>query len=240
MTPEIIQALVEAIELKDLSTAAHTWRVVLYARALAEEAGESHEVIRRLTHAAALHDVGKLDVPTAVLAKPGPLTAQERAVMQTHTTLGHELLTRLGETDPLVLDLVRHHHERWDGQGYPDRIAGEAIHIGARFFAVIDTFDAMTSIRPYRAEVGEKAADKAIAELEAGAGTRYWPPAVEMFSRLYRTGRLGWILEYFNDRRDLPAYTAAQEETVLRSARPEPVVLVKTPPLPAPPPPVER
>ncbi len=230
MTPEIIQALVEAIELKDQCTAAHTWRVVLYTRALAEEAGESPETLRRLTHAAALHDVGKLDVPTAVLAKPGPLTPEERAVMQAHTTLGHELLTRLGETDPLVLELVRHHHERWDGQGYPDRIAGEAIAVAPRFFAVIDTFDAMTSVRPYRAEVGEKAAEKAIAELEAGAGARYWLPAVEMFSRLYRTGRLGWILEYFNDRRDLPAYTAAQEHAVLKGVRPEPVVLAKTPP----------
>ncbi len=234
MTPQIIEALVEAIGLKDMSTAAHTWRVALYTRALAEEAGQSHEVIHRLTHAAALHDVGKLDVPSAVLAKPGPLTPEERAVMQTHTTLGHELLTRLGETDPLVLDLVRHHHERWDGQGYPDRIAGESINTAARFFSVIDSFDAMTSIRPYRADVGEKAAEKAVTELEAGAGTRYWPRAVEMFAALYRRGSLGWILDYFNDRCELPAYAAGREDSVVRTARPQPVVLVKTPPAPRP------
>lgn len=232
MTPEIVQALLEAIGLKDQSTAAHTWRVVFYSRALAEEAGESRELIRSLTRAAALHDVGKLDVPTAVLAKNGPLTPDERRVVETHATLGHELLVRLGETDPVVLDLVRHHHERWDGGGYPDRLAGERIDPSARLFAVIDSFDAMTSVRPYRADVGERAAERAVAELHAGSGTRYWPRAVEMFCDLYRTGRLGWILDYFNDASDLPGYSAAREDSVLRTARPEPAVIVRAPGVP--------
>jgi HD-GYP domain-containing protein (c-di-GMP phosphodiesterase class II) len=206
MKPELVEALVAAIELKDRSTAAHTWRVVLYARALAEEMGQSHAIIGRVTHAAALHDVGKLGVSSSVLCKPGPLTGAERAAMQKHAALGYELLSGLGEDDPLVLDLVQHHHERWDGQGYPDGLAGEAIHTASRLFAVIDSFDAMTSIRPYRAEVGPDAAERAILELERGSGTRYWPPAVEILVHLYRTGRLDWILEHFNDRRAVPRF----------------------------------
>jgi HD-GYP domain-containing protein (c-di-GMP phosphodiesterase class II) len=193
------EALISAIELQDQSTAAHTWRVVLYTRALAEEAGRSHEEIARLSHAATLHDVGKLGITSAILCKPGPLDEHERAVMQRHTVLGYELLTGMGEMDPLVLSLVRHHHEQWGGGGYPDGLAGEEINVAARYFAVVDTFDAMTSIRPYRAQVGEEAAARAIAELRRGAGTRYWGPAVEVFAHLHDSGRLDWIQGYYND-----------------------------------------
>jgi diguanylate cyclase len=195
----MVSALVRAIELKDLSTAAHTWRVVLYTRALAEEAGLSHERIAHLTSAAALHDLGKIDVPDAVLQKPGPLTPEERAIMQTHAALGHERLIRMGEDDPDVLALVRSHHERLDGAGYPDALTSEAIPMPARYFAVIDSFDAMTSIRPYRDQTGIRAAEHAIEELHAGSGTHYWPDGVALLDRLYRAGRLAWILEYFND-----------------------------------------
>jgi len=200
MSPDIVQALVKTIELKDRSTAAHTWRVVLYTRAMAEEAGLGRGEIERLSYAAALHDVGKIDIPDELLQKPGALTAQEYGVVKTHAALGHERLLRMGETDPLMLELVRHHHERWDGKGYPDGLAGEQIATGARFFSVIDAFDAMTSVRPYRSEVGPAAAQKAIDELQSGRGTRYWPRAVDMFASLYKTGKLGWILDYFNDR----------------------------------------
>lgn len=206
ITPEIVHALVAAIELKDQSTAAHTWRVVLYTRALAEEAGEEHATIERLTLGAALHDIGKLGVSSAILTKRGALTPRERTQMEKHTEHGHELLTGLGETDPLILDLVRHHHERWDGDGYPDRLKGERIAPAARLFSVVDTFDAMTSIRPYRDQVGHDAAGRAIAELKAGAGTRYWGPAVEMFEHLFGTGRLEWILSYYNDLSSPPRF----------------------------------
>jgi len=199
VTPDLVSALVHTIELKDLSTAAHTWRVVLYTRALAEEAGLTHERIAHLTTAAALHDVGKIEVPDAVLQKPGPLTPQERTIMETHAALGHERMLRMGEEDPDVLALVRSHHERLDGDGYPDRLKGDAIPLPARYFAVIDSFDAMTSIRPYRVQTGVKAAEHAIEELHAGAGAHYWPDAVHLLDRLYRAGKLSWILEYFND-----------------------------------------
>jgi HD-GYP domain-containing protein (c-di-GMP phosphodiesterase class II) len=199
MTPGTLQALIDAIEAKDLCTAAHTWRVVLYSRALAEEAGMARGELERITGAAALHDLGKLDMPDALLQKPGPLTPEEFEVIKGHTVRGYERLVSMGETDPVLLELVRHHHERWDGLGYPDRLAGEAIAPAARSFAVIDAFDAMTTVRPYRKEVGPAAVHRALEELERGAGTRYWPEAVERFARLHRTGALDWIGEHFND-----------------------------------------
>jgi len=206
MDSDVVQALVKAIELKDRSTAAHTWRVVLYTRTLAEEFGVDHDAVARLTNGAALHDVGKVDLPHAILQKPGALTPDEYAIVQTHTALGHARLREMGETDPLILDIVRHHHERWDGKGYPDAIAGEAIALPARFFSVIDSFDAMTSIRPYRSAIGEAAAERAIAELESGRGSQYWSEAVDAFARLYRSNRLNWILHHFNDASAITEY----------------------------------
>src|SRR5262245_38952351 len=144
--PEVVQALLRDIERKDLTTAAHTWRVVLYFRALAEEGGVDNDLLRRATHGAALHDIGKLDIPHEILAKPGPLTPEEFAVMKTHAERGHERLVRMGEDDPVLLELVRHHHERIDGAGYPDHLVGDAISMAPRYFAVIDSFDAMTSL----------------------------------------------------------------------------------------------
>lgn len=199
MSPDIVEALVKTIELKDQSTAAHTWRVVLYARALAEKAEMPRDFIARLTLGAALHDVGKIDIPDTILQKPGKLTDEEFDVIKQHTTLGHERLRRMGEEDQLLLDLVRHHHERVDGKGYPDGLKGEGIPVSARYFAVIDTFDALTSVRPYRKEIGAEAAEKALVELKAGVGTRYDAAAVDLFTSLYREGALDWILHYFND-----------------------------------------
>lgn len=206
MSPDLIQALVGVLEAKDMSTAAHTWRVVLYTRALAEAHGVEPEVLQRLTHAAALHDVGKIDIPESILQKPGKLTDEEFAVMKQHTVLGYERLRRMDEDDPILLDLVRSHHERVDGKGYPDGLVGEDIPAAARYFSVIDTFDALTSIRPYRMEVGHDAGVKAVAELKAGSGTRYEPKSVQTFTELFESGALDWILSYFNDKSDLPKF----------------------------------
>ncbi len=203
---EDIQNLVRQIERKDLSTAAHTWRVVLYTRALTEAAGLPQELISRLVHAAALHDVGKIDIPDAILQKPGPLTPEERKVMEHHPALGHRRLLDMGEDDAVILNLVRHHHERVDGRGYPDNLAGDRIPAEARYFAVIDSFDALTSLRPYRESVGEEAARVAIVELQAGMGTHYDPKCVELFTRLYEGGSLDWILHYYNDICEVPDF----------------------------------
>ena len=207
MKPEIVHDLVRSIEAKDLSTAAHTWRVVLYTRALAEAMGLGQERIHALTHAAALHDVGKIDIPSKILQKPGRLTDEEFEVIKLHPVAGHARMVDMGVEDEAVLDLIRHHHERWDGRGYPMGLKGEEIPVAARFFSVIDAFDAMTSVRPYRPVIGEDAAEMAIAELEANKGTMYWPEAVDAFVDLYRTGKLDYVIEHFNDSKQVQPFS---------------------------------
>jgi len=220
MDPHAVEALVKAIELKDLSTAAHTWRVVLYTRALAESMHMNHEFIERVTLAAALHDVGKLDIPDEVLQKPGPLNDAEFDLMKTHTLRGHERLLSLGEGDPIMLELVRHHHERIDGRGYPDGLTADRIPAPARFFSVIDSFDAMTSIRPYRTQVGPEAARHALEELRTGIGSRYCAECVEAFVRLYASGELDYILAYFNDSCPVPPIARiADSRSIARTGR---------------------
>jgi putative nucleotidyltransferase with HDIG domain len=191
--------LIKVVESKDLATAAHTWRVTLYTRALCEAMGLDAELIERASVAAALHDIGKIDIRDEVLKKPGRLTDDEFAEIKRHPVEGYERLVRMGVDDPVILGLVRWHHERIDGTGYPDGIPGAELPMGPRYFAVVDTFDAMTSIRPYRREVGAEAAERALEELGAKVGAWYCPEAVEAFSTLYRTGQIDWILRYFND-----------------------------------------
>lgn len=211
MDHALVEQLVHAIEGKDMSTAAHTWRVVLYTRAMAEAAGLPKSQMRELTHAAALHDVGKLDIPREILTKPARLTPEEFEVIKQHPVTGYARMVKLDVEDPLILDLIRYHHERWDGKGYPYGYAGEEIPEPARHFAVIDSFDAMTSVRPYRHDVGREAAKHAIVELKEGAGTRYAPDAVAIFCELFESGRLEWILHYFNDDNSLPEYSKLEE-----------------------------
>lgn len=195
----VVAELVRAVEMKDVSTAAHTWRVALYAMAMAEAYNVPLADRSRIVRAAVLHDIGKVDVPDHILQKPGRLTDDEYEQIKRHTTLGFDRLKRMGEQDELALALVRSHHERLDGSGYPDGLAGDAIPQVASTFAVIDTFDAMTSIRPYRRRVGRDAAQMAIDELKAKAGVWYDPKAVSTFSSLYDRGALDWIMRYYND-----------------------------------------
>lgn len=207
--PEIVRGLLVEIEQKDLVTAAHTWRVVLYTRVLVEHFGGSHEQVDRASVAAALHDIGKLDIPERILQKPGKLTPEEYEIVKSHTTLGHERLLRMGVDDAMALELVRHHHERMDGSGYPDALRGDGISGWARYFAVVDSFDAMTSVRPYRHDVGHDAARAAVRELRECVGTRYCAACVEAFASLYEKGELDWILEHFNDRCEVPGFAGA-------------------------------
>lgn len=212
MDPLKVADLVQQIERKDLSTAAHTWRVVLYTRAVLEEFGIDRETIALVTQAAALHDVGKLDIPDLILQKPGRLTDQEFEIIKLHPVAGYARMIDMDVSEDPILNLVRYHHERWDGLGYPFQLKGEDIPIGARMFAVIDSFDAMTSVRPYRQDLGEDAANRALVELQAGSGTRYWPEAVEAFTNLYHTGQLDHILHYFNDQIPIPAFEQARDD----------------------------
>ncbi|MFK7759122.1 MAG: HD-GYP domain-containing protein [Phycisphaerales bacterium] len=212
MNPEIVQDLLNQIERKDLSTAAHTWRVVLYTRAMLEAFDMDRQTIAAATQGAALHDIGKIDLPDEILQKPGKLTDQEFEVIKYHPVSGYARMIDMDVDDESILDLVRYHHERWDGHGYPFQLKGEAIPLVARIFAVIDSFDAMTSVRPYRDTVGDRAAEGAIIELQAGMGTRYWPHAVEAFVHLYHSGSIDYILHYFNDVVPLPAFELARDE----------------------------
>jgi putative nucleotidyltransferase with HDIG domain len=205
MDQEVVNALVRVVEMKDDSTAAHTWRVTLYAKSMAESFGLDHESVACIMQGAVLHDIGKIDIPSKILGKPGRLTDEEFDVIKTHTVIGYDRLVRMGEDDPLILAIVRSHHERLDGSGYPDGLKGPDILFPARCFAVIDSFDAMTSLRPYRKETGPAAASKAIAEIESKTGTWYCPEAVRLFTNLYDSGELDWILEYFNDQKSMDA-----------------------------------
>jgi HD-GYP domain-containing protein (c-di-GMP phosphodiesterase class II) len=206
MNPSVVRDLLERIERKDLSTAAHTWRVVLYTRALMEHFGLPHDAIELATQAAALHDVGKIEIPDRILQKPGALTDEEFEIVKIHPVTGYARLLDLGVTEEPILDLVRYHHERIDGKGYPYGLAGDGIPIGARMFAVIDSFDALTSVRPYRQEVGERAAENALVELESARGSRYCDEAVDAFAELYRSGKLGYILHHYNDTAPVPDF----------------------------------
>ncbi|GAB4546373.1 MAG: HD domain-containing protein [Phycisphaerales bacterium] len=193
---------VDALEAHDTVTATHTWRVILYTRALAEDAGLDHDVVDLLALGAALHDVGKLDIDPEILRKPARLTDDEFAVVRTHTTLGESRLRSLGITSPVVLNMVRSHHERLDGSGYPDGLAGEAIPRAALYFGVVDSFDAMTSRRPYQRDLPPDAEARAIDELLSERGTRYCPDAVDRFARLHERGALDWIARHFNEDSD--------------------------------------
>jgi two-component system, cell cycle response regulator len=127
--------------------------------------------------AAAVHDIGKVAVPAAVLTKPGPLDARELAAMRRHTVVGQRILLADAELRPLAA-MVRASHERWDGSGYPDGLRGEEIPLGSRIITICDAYDAMTNERPYRPA---RAAGEALAELHRGAGRRYDPRIVQVF-----------------------------------------------------------
>lgn len=221
LDPRTIENLIQQIEAKDLSTAAHTWRVVLYLRAMLEERGVRGEDLIIATRGAALHDVGKLDIPDAILQKPGRLTADEFEVIEQHTVTGYARMIAMDVEDDRILDLVRYHHEKMDGSGYPFHLKGEQIPRIARDFAVIDTFDALTSHRPYRHEVGADAAERALSIIVEAKGPKYDAESVELFESLYRSSSLDWVLDYFNDGAALPAYGSVADEELTRSIRVE-------------------
>ncbi len=174
-----LEALAKAIDARDKYTAGHSERVTSYAVVLAT-AMKLPEGDRDVVHRAGmLHDIGKVGVPDHVLLKPAALDPAERAIIESHVTIGYEMLKEL----PFLreaLPAVRGHHERWDGRGYPDRLAGGNIHLYARIMAVADSLDAMTSARPYR---GALPVDEAARRLRADAGTQFDPAVIEAFNR---------------------------------------------------------
>ena len=180
----MVTALAETLEKKDPYTGGHVRRVVCYSLLLGAELGLGHGDLKDLWLAATLHDIGKIGVPDRILGKPAPLDADEAEVMRRHTTDGASIVAHL--SSPHVLPGVRSHHERVDGGGYPDGLEGDQIPLAPRIIAVADTFDAMTTSRPYRQGLsGERAA----AEIESAAGTQFCPRVVAAFSAMFAGGR---------------------------------------------------
>lgn len=186
---EIIERLGRAVESRDEETGDHIDRIGELAHGLGLAAGLSAEVAERLRRASAMHDVGKVAIPDSILRKPGPLTPGERAVMQQHTTIGARLLA--GSRSPLVQMaevIALTHHERWDGGGYPNGLAGEAIPLVGRITAVCDVFDALTSPRVYK---DAWPVEDALAEIERQSGQHFDPELAAIFLALKRgSGRL--------------------------------------------------
>lgn len=171
-----LNRLASALEARVPGSAGHARRVALYASGVARRMGFSRERVARLHRAAALHDIGKVGTPAAIVNKPGPLSDEEFAVVRRHAAIGAWMVAGLGD-DELVA-VVRHHHERLDGNGYPDGLAGGEIPLGARIVAVADTFDAVASTRPYRAA---KRCREALELLDGEAGAQLDPGVVSAF-----------------------------------------------------------
>jgi putative two-component system response regulator len=169
----VIFALARAVEAKDSYTEGHLQRLALYAVAIGEHLGLSAEELVALRYGALLHDVGKVGVDELIIRKGGPLTSTEYREMQQHTIIGERIVQPL-RMATAVGPIVRYHHERWDGRGYPDGLARESIPLCARIVAVADAFDAMTTVRPYNRVLS---VDEAAERLRTGAGI-YWDPAV--------------------------------------------------------------
>jgi putative nucleotidyltransferase with HDIG domain len=180
----LLHQLAGALEGQDVYLNGHSRRVARHATMIARGMGLPNEDVARVRAAAAVHDVGKLLTPKAVLNKPGRLTDGEFEVIERHPVDGAEMVAALG--DPELTRIVRHHHERLDGGGYPDRLTGENIPLGARIIAVADTFDAITSARPYRDAAPHQ---KAIDILRNEAGTQLDPDAVRAFLAYYSGSR---------------------------------------------------
>jgi len=177
-----IEALSLAIEAKDHNTHAHLRRVQTYALQIGRDMGLSNSELSAIRAAAMLHDIGKLAVPEQILSKPGRLTPEEFDKMKIHPVVGAEILARVHFPYPVV-PIVRSHHEKWDGSGYPDGLKGELIPAGARILSAVDCFDALTSERPYRRAISP---DEAMAHLKAESGRSYDPRVVNGLARRYR------------------------------------------------------
>ena len=190
-----LRLLANAIELRDHYTVGHTWRVTNFSVALADELGYDEEKLKEVEMGGVLHDIGKIGVPDAILCKPGKLTDDEYEVMKIHPTKGADLMEDCKRLEPLI-PYCKYHHERYDGRGYPEKLAGEDIPIQGRIVAVADTFDAMTSNRPYRKGLDPEIA---IAEIEKNKGSQFDPECADAFIRAYRGGKISHILQAYHE-----------------------------------------
>lgn len=175
-----VRALADAVEARDAYTGKHAERVCAYGLELARACGMSPDDEPEIEFGFLLHDIGKVAISDAILHKPGSLTEPERDAMRRHPVIGDEIVSGIDFLSE-ARHVVRSHHERWDGRGYPDGLAGDEIPLAARIFSVADTLDALTSDRPYRAASSFRAARVVIAE---GAGTQFDPDVADTFASI--------------------------------------------------------
>jgi len=181
-----LAVLANAIEVRDQYTRGHVERVMAYALALAEQLGWRGLNPEHLRFGAILHDIGKIHIRETTLSKTEPLTSEEWEEIKKHPLTGAEMIKDIPYLMPAI-PVVRYHHERWDGKGYPDGLAGENIPLAARIVAVADSFDAMTTHRPYK---NARTPHKAYQEILSGSGSRYDPQVVEAFEKAWKAGRI--------------------------------------------------
>ncbi|SDE43426.1 HD domain-containing protein [Thermus arciformis] len=208
-----LELLMNALEAKDPMTRLHSERVADISRDLARKVKNGDEAYAQAVYRAArLHDIGKIAIPERILFKPGPLTPKEFAAIQSHPTKGAELLApaRKVAFDQLVYNVILYHHERWDGRGYPERLAGQEIPEEARIVGLADAYEAMTAGRPYREA---KTSEEALKEVQESSGHQFDPRLVEAFAELWAQNPI-W--------RDRHAYLAAKEGSVSRSTSSQP------------------
>jgi HD-GYP domain-containing protein (c-di-GMP phosphodiesterase class II) len=175
-----VEALANALEASDEYALSHSRSITELSLRTATELGLDARALKRLEVASLLHDIGKIGIPEAILQKPGPLTLEERTIVERHPILGERILAPIERLDE-IRPIVRACHERWDGCGYPDGLAGEEIVLEARIILVCDTYHAMTSDRPYRARLPESEAQE---RLRAAAGSQLDPAVVDVFLRV--------------------------------------------------------
>jgi len=175
-----LEALITALDVREKSTGGHSKRVVEYTRVLAAKLHIRGAQLLGITRGALLHDVGKIGIPDSILLKPGPLNDEEWSIMRQHTLIGYHMLKGIKFLKS-SLDVVRYHHERWDGKGYPEGLTGEEIPLGARIFAVADTFDAITSERVYKAA---RPLSEARMIIQEESGKQFDPKIVEVFNSI--------------------------------------------------------
>ena len=176
---DAIHMMGDASRFKDTETGNHIWRIADYSRALAQAAGWDEVLCNQMALAAPMHDLGKLGIPDVILHKPGKLDAAEWAVMQTHSEIGYQILaSSKAPILQMAAQIARHHHERWDGAGYPDRLAGNAIPLAARIVAIADVFDALCTVRTYKPAWPQ---EKVLEHIAQGAGNHFDPALVPLF-----------------------------------------------------------
>jgi HD-GYP domain-containing protein (c-di-GMP phosphodiesterase class II) len=181
-----VRALAAALELRDDETGGHAARVTTLALELTERLDPALAAEPQLEYGFLLHDLGKIGIPDAILRKPGPLDPEEIEQMRFHPVLGERVLEQIPYLSGLARDVVACHHERWDGKGYPQGLSGTQIPMAARIFALADSFDAMTSDRPYRKAMP---VSEAVAEINRSSGSQFEPELVEAFVELVRERR---------------------------------------------------